>query len=285
MYRLYLELMFVGLILLSILLVNNIILYKQSIRERISMMLISGIAMSTFEIIWHSFLEHPVSGLNWLQYIAAYGYFLSFLIFAMLLNLYLIEHPGIHPKKRSIFWGYGLPFAAFFLLCLTPPFTRLLIYVDEHGVSENGVLLYTLFYYMLMFYLLSPSFVGVWFLTLGKKRRPAEVEITVSMFIFSIMVPVLYCLEIFLVGDILTSYQTLSLPVSLALVYLVSNVSTHNALEAQAGVEAVKTDLRIASEIQTDALPPVSPEFSEHPELNLRCSMCTAREVGGDFYD
>ena len=51
-YRLYLELLFVGFVLLSILFINNIFLYKQKITDYISLMLIFGIAMSAFEIIW-----------------------------------------------------------------------------------------------------------------------------------------------------------------------------------------------------------------------------------------
>ena len=48
---------------------------------------------------------------------------------------------------------------------------------------------------------------------------------------------------------------------------------------------STQTDLLIASKIQTDALPPAAPEFDGHPEVILRGSMNTAREVGGDFYD
>ena len=48
---------------------------------------------------------------------------------------------------------------------------------------------------------------------------------------------------------------------------------------------ATQTDLAIATKIQADALPPVAPDFPNYPDLNLRCSMSTAKEVGGDFYD
>lgn len=49
--RLYLELLFVGAILLLILFVNNIFLYKQKLKDRISLMLIFAIAMSICEIL------------------------------------------------------------------------------------------------------------------------------------------------------------------------------------------------------------------------------------------
>ena len=284
-YRLYLELLFVGLILLLILFINNMVLYKHSIRDRISMMLISDIAMSIFEIIWAFFVEHPNPRLNWLHYIAACGYCISFIIFAMLLNLYLVELLGIRLRKIRFFLGYGLPFCIFFILCFTTPLTHLLVWVDGDGGAQDGVLLYSFFPYFLLFYILSPAFIGAWFLSLGKKKKPSEGAVSLNIFVFSAMVPLLYYLEILFMDDSATDYQTLSLPVSIALMYLITNVSTHNALDNRARVEAVKSDLRMASKIQTGALPPASPEFSCYPDLELRCSISTAGEVGGDFYD
>ena len=66
---------------------------------------------------------------------------------------------------------------------------------------------------------------------------------------------------------------------SLIIMYcVISNVKSRK-------LEVAQTDLRIAAKIQTDALPPAAPEFPDHPGLELRCSMHTAKEVGGDFYD
>ncbi|MBO5564307.1 MAG: serine/threonine-protein phosphatase [Lachnospiraceae bacterium] len=48
---------------------------------------------------------------------------------------------------------------------------------------------------------------------------------------------------------------------------------------------STQSDLSIAAKIQADALPPAAPEFENHPEICLRGSMNTAKEVGGDFYD
>jgi serine phosphatase RsbU (regulator of sigma subunit) len=49
--------------------------------------------------------------------------------------------------------------------------------------------------------------------------------------------------------------------------------------------EKVEKELQMATQIQLDALPDVAPEFPDYPGINLRGSMNTAREVGGDFYD
>ena len=58
--KLYLELLFVGFILMTMLFANNIFLYKQKITDRISAMLIAGMFMSAFEIFW-SFCDGDVN--------------------------------------------------------------------------------------------------------------------------------------------------------------------------------------------------------------------------------
>lgn len=55
--------------------------------------------------------------------------------------------------------------------------------------------------------------------------------------------------------------------------------------EKSSKLAATQTELNMATRIQIDALPPVAPEFPDHPNVNLRASMNTAKEVGGDFFD
>ena len=85
-----------------------------------------------------------------------------------------------------------------------------------------------------------------------------------------------------LLGDGADVYETTSIPVSLALVYLVTNVSTHSLLKTRAKVEATEADLRVGTEIQTGSLPT---DFPDRPEFEIFASMDPAKEVGGDFYD
>ena len=49
---LYLEMLFVAVILLGILFINNIVLYKQKLRDRISVMLLTAVILGCFEILW-----------------------------------------------------------------------------------------------------------------------------------------------------------------------------------------------------------------------------------------
>ena len=55
--------------------------------------------------------------------------------------------------------------------------------------------------------------------------------------------------------------------------------------EKSSKLAATETELNMATRIQLDALPTFTPEFPDHPNVNLRASMHTAKEVGGDFFD
>ena len=281
--RLYLELLFVGAILLIILLVNNIFLFKQKITDYISLMTIAGIVMCAFEIAWTAASGNPE--INTLAYIMGCGYCISFVIVTALLNRYLIDRFGIKINRIKLTIGYIIPISIFAIICISTPWTHLVFKMTETGEVQDMILFETLFQGLLYFYAFTPILLAIYFLTIGKNRRPANGEIPVSLFVFSIMTPVLYWLQQFILGEKLSDYENLSLPVSLALVYLVTNVSTQTVLKSRAKVEAIETDLRIASKIQTDALPPTTPEFDKYLDIDMKCCLNTAKEVGGDFYD
>ena len=281
--RLYLELLFVGAILLIILLVNNILLYKQKITDYISRMTIAGIVMCAFEIAWTMVEKHPE--LNTLAYIAGCGYCISFVVFAALLNRYLVGKLGIEINKIGLIIGYIIPVTAFAILCISTPWTHLVFKMTETGRVQEMVLFGTLYIGLLYFYVFSPIILTIYFLTIGRKKKPENAEILGSFFVFCIMIPILYWLQQLILGEKLSNYENLSLPVSIALVYLVTNVSTKTVLKSRAKVEAIETDLRIAAKIQTDALPPTTPEFDKYLNIDMKCSLNTAKEVGGDFYD
>lgn len=281
--RLYLELLFVGAILLVILLVNNIFLYKQKITDYISRMTIAGIVMCAFEIIWEVVSEHPE--INAVAYIAGCGYCISFVILTTFLNRYLIDRFGIKINRRRLIIVYIIPVTIFALICISTPWTHLVFKMTATGRVQEMVLFGTLFEGLLYIYGFTPILLAIFFLTIGKKKRPTNGEIPISLFVFSIMIPALYWLEQLILGEKLGDYENLSLPVSIALIYLVTNISTQTVLKSRAKVEAIETDLRIAAKIQTDALPPTTPEFDKRLSIDMRCSLNTAKEVGGDFYD
>ena len=246
-------------------------------------MTIAGIVMCAFEIAWTVVEKNPE--INTLAYIAGCGYCISFVIFAALLNRYLVDRLGLEINKRRLIIGYIIPVAAFSLICISTPWTHLVFKMTEAGKVQDMVLFETLFTGLLYFYVFSPILVAIYYLTLGKKKKPENAQVPVSLFIFCIMIPILYWLQQLILGEKLSHYENLSLPVSMALVYLVTNVSTQAILKSRAKVEAIETDLRIASKIQNDALPSATPEFDKYINIDMKCSLNTAKEVGGDFYD
>ena len=103
----------------------------------------------------------------------------------------MIDRFGIKLKIIPLILIYALPVAITVLLCATTPWTYLMFRVDESGN------------------VLTMEFI----------------------FVFGAIAPFLYWLQLLLLGDGADVYETTSIPVSLALVYLVTNVSTHSLFE------------------------------------------------------
>ena len=59
----------------------------------------------------------------------------------------------------------------------------------------------------------------------------------------------------------------------------------YEALQHKVNLDAVKIDLETAARIQQKILPQTFPPFPNRREFNIYAEMCTAKEVGGDFYD
>jgi hypothetical protein len=227
--RLLMEILLVSAILMAILIANNIFLYKQKIKDSISLMLIFGIAKCAFETLWTLFdgQDVPIA----LKYISTGGYCIAFVFFSIYLNRYLMERFGVKMKRKWILLYYGTPVAVITLLSITTPWTRLLFWVNEDGVIESMVLFESLFQGMVYFYVFSPLLIAIYFLTLGKKKRPAGGEIPTSVFVFGAIAPIIYWIQILILGGGADMYIETSLPISLALVYLVTNLSTHAVLD------------------------------------------------------
>lgn len=282
--NLFRELLWFSLFLLIIMLYNTLVLYRRKIIDRLSLMMLASVAMCAFELMWEYFDGNPK--LTALLYISGCGYVLSFIAFGVFLNWFFMDRFGLMPNKKWL-QGllYGVPFAIFVLLCISTPRTRLLFWVDEKGVLQEMVLFGSLFYLLLLGYLLGALIPALYYIFSGHSKDHTTRRLGKNLIIFGVIGPIVYLLEMLVIGDPDSDYYVLSPAVSLALVYLTSNVNTHMLMETQAKIEAVESDLRIASKIQSDALPPVAPEFADHLEVSLRASMNTAKEVGGDFYD
>lgn len=282
--NLYRELLFGALFLLIILLYNSLVVYKRKLSDSLSLMLIAVTSMCAFEILWEYCDGHK--SLYVFSYIGGCGYTIAFLFFAISLSRFFFEQLDMSPNSKLLLaLFYKGPFVIFGLVCVTTPWTHLLFWVDENGILQEMVLFGTLFYVLLLLYLSVALLSALLYMIFGRRKNPAAVHTAKSLLTFGVLAPAIYLLQILIMGTPDSDYFALSLACAIALVYLTTTVSTHALLETQAQVKAVETDLRIAAKIQSDALPPVAPEFAEYLDLSLRASMNTAREVGGDFYD
>lgn len=277
---LYLELLFVAVILLGILFINNIVLYKQKLKSCISVMLLTAVVLGCFEILWTLCEGNPQ--LTVLTYISVCGYMSLFVIFTVLLNRYILNRFDRLPKSRwSTILLYIVPPGVFSLLCITTPWTHWFVSIDEAGVLYEEILFNALFTPLMIIYVLTAVLSAIHYAIKGRRGDRTTMHIAYNMIVFGVLIPVIYIMEIIIL-DVNSKYLALNLAVSIAMVYLTTNVSTHTLLETRAKVEATEADLRVGTEIQTGSLPT---NFPNRPEFEIYASMDSAKEVGGDFYD
>ena len=156
--------------------------------------------------------------------------------------------------------------------------------IDEAGVLQEEILFDALFTPMLLIYVFAAVFSAVHYAIKGRRGDRTTMRIAYNMIAFGVLIPAVYGLEILLLGSE-SKYLALNLAISIAMVYLTTNVSTHTLLENRAKMEATEADLRVGTQIQTSVLPSVFPAFPERREFDIHASMDPAKEVGGDFYD
>lgn len=281
---LYSELYLTALILLIIMLYNTLFVYRRKLSDYLSIMLILAIIMCVFELLCEYLDGLP--NLIALIYTCCCGYAISFLLFITTLNLFFLKQFDIMPKKKWVYIiFYFVPNIIFILLCVTTPWTHLIYSVADDGIWSEMILFRTLFYGLLLFYLFTALVPAIYFAASPHHRNTKTFHLSISLIKFGILIPAIFIIQIAFVGDPESYYYTLSLPVAIALTYLTADVNTRLLLESQATINAIESDLKIASKIQADALPPEKPEFVDHKNISIRALMHTAKEVGGDFYD
>lgn len=96
---LYRELLSVAMILPGILLINNLVLYQQKLKDRLSLMLLFAVVMCGFEILWIFCDGHP--RLKALTYIGTCGYMITFVIFVEILNRKAIHQKSVQKKPEG----------------------------------------------------------------------------------------------------------------------------------------------------------------------------------------
>ena len=126
------ELSLFSILLLLFLLYNNIALYKISIKDKLSIVLVTTIVLSIFEWIWH--YVDGNANFRVLSYICADVYSVCLMIAVSMFTLFSLERfeLNFNPKKLNALF-LVTPTILTLLLCLTTPWTGLVYSVDEGG--------------------------------------------------------------------------------------------------------------------------------------------------------
>lgn len=158
-------------------------------------------------------------------------------------------------------------FALETLVMLSNIFYPTTFYIDEVGMYQSSSIIWVEDIYLVVASILTAVMIIM-------SRNPLNQKVAALTFILFPLVE-----YVVLGGQFGNATQYGMVLMSLIIMYCIIFIDKSKMLAS------TQTDLRIAAKIQADALPPVAPEFDNHPEINLRASMNTAKEVGGDFYD
>ena len=281
---LYLELPLLTLIILIILLYNNIVLYRLSFRDQMSVMLICGIVMCISEAIWD--ICEGIAELSFLSYIAVNLFICSTLAAGEAFNQYFLSGFGAAPKSRKGNIAlYVVPFGIMVLLSITSPWTKLVAWVDAYGVILEAGLFNWAFIPLVLAYVLSVFLLAAGYLIGKREKDPAVKRLAKRLLISAALGVAIYFLQIAVLGNAAEYYMSVSPALSICLIYLMTAVNTDHLLKTQAEVDRVESELRVAAGIQMDAMPPCEYSFPSNGRCELRASMHMASDVGGDFYD
>ncbi|MCR5234529.1 MAG: serine/threonine-protein phosphatase [Lachnospiraceae bacterium] len=286
----HIELPVTATIIMSILIYNDLFIYKRSIRENISVMLFFGMFIGIFETMWVCADGNP--SMRHLGYLSAVGYGITLFYFVLNFNRFFIGFFNLLPKnKLLIFLYYHLPSIIFSVLCISTPWTNILFFVDESGDIVSTNVFRIIYYGTFWIYVFSALVPAIVYSVSNKKRDPAIAEAARSVVIFGIMMPVLYLLQSILFKGYSDDNIDISIVIAIGLVYLTIRINTRLFLITRSRINAVEADLHAAAKIQSDALPSVDLlmkdvlELKKADRFELYASMTPAKDVGGDFYD
>ena len=165
---LFIEISLFSVLLLVFMLYNNVVLYKISMKDKLSLTLISAIIVSVFDGIWH-FVDG--AGCPVLEYTCAYVYAIGLVFGTSVFAWFTLDRFEIVLKSKKL---YGLLFVAPIvlttLLCLSTPWTNLVYSCDEHGIEYMP--LFDYFVAPISFLYMGVSiFLAIYYLVLHRKKK------------------------------------------------------------------------------------------------------------------
>lgn len=280
---LFVELSLFSISLLVFLLYNNIVLYKISFKDKLSVVLVASIVLSIVDGIWH-YVDGNV-GLRILNYVCADVYAICLMFLVSMFALFSLERFELtHNSKKWNFLFFGAPTILTILLCLTTPWTGLLYSIDESGFIQYQALFNYGLVPVFFLYMIFSILLAIYYVVMHRKKKKDKVVYAKNLLIFAVITVSLQTLQDYIL-EIDENYLITSLSWAVGFVFFTTYVNTERFVKNRERITAVESDLAVATKIQLGALPAVENALSSHPDISVFASMTTAKEVGGDFYD
>lgn len=280
---LFAEISLSTILLLAIMLYNNIVLYKEGLKDKLSIILALSILLPVSDVIWH-FVD-GVAGYRVLNYVCGSVFVCSFMLLVVVFALFCLERYELTLKsKRWNFLIFAVPCIVEFILCLSTPWTEWMFSIDEKDYIQ-GMAGVEYFVTTACYVYLAISFIPALYYVITRHPKNREQ----NYYAQNLLVFALLALGIDSVAEfVLEVDEDYSVPYfswALGLVYFTTMVNTKRFVQSRVKIAAVESELAVAEKIQQGALPPIEKALSTHPEIDVFASMTTAKEVGGDFYD
>ena len=280
---LFVELSLFSILLLLFLLYNNIALYKISIKDKLSIVLVATIVLSIFEWIWH-YVDGNVN-LRALNYACADVYAVGLIFAVSMFALFSLECFKLKlSSKRMYALFFAVPPALTTLLCVTTPWTGLVYSIDDSGKIQYMEMFDYFLAPVCFLYMGSSILFAIYYAVKHRKEKKGKVVYARNLLIFAVVTVGLQTLQDYIL-EIDENYLITSLSWAIGFVFFTTYVNTDRFVKSRERISAVESDLAVATNIQLGALPAVENALPNHLDISVFASMSTAKEVGGDFYD
>ena len=280
---LFVELTLFSILLLLFLLYNNIALYKISIKDKLSIVLVATIVLSISEWIWH-YVDGNVN-LRVLNYACAGVYAVGLMFAVSMFALFSLERFELTLSSRKMYAVFfALPPILMLLLCLTTPWTGFVYSIDEGGKIQYMEMFDYFLAPVCFLYMGSSILFAIYYAVIHRKKKKGKVVYARNLLIFAVITVSLQTLQDYIL-EIDENYLITSLSWAIGFVFFSTYVNTERFVKSRERISAVESDLAIAANIQLGALPAVENALPNHRDISVFATMTTAKEVGGDFYD
>ena len=270
-------------LLLLFLLIDSIVVYKMSFKDKISLILISTIALSIFDGIWH-FVDGNPSQI-FLNYLCAYVYAFCLVFGTSMLCLFSLERFRLENRFQK--WKvllFAVPNVLTALACVTNPWTKFIYSIDEKGDIQYLTGFDYFVVPLCLIYCFAAILLALYHVIANRKKNRPKAFYARNLLIFALLSVGVECVQAYVL-EVDENYLVTSLSWAIGLLFFTTRVNTDRFVRNREKMAAVESDLQLAANIQLGALPTVVHALPRHSDISVYATMQAAKEVGGDFYD